>query len=145
MADANTASNAGILLSMLQDQLSQFRGTTTKAMVDSVLSDATINSIHDIFLKINTGFNVLIGVIVLLIIISIALLIYSAISDPSPIQIAHGAVALTLTLSVVVSFVILKLAFYGLDTILFENSSGVFRVVKAVINEKKGYQPRLPN
>ena len=108
---------------------------TTKALTESVLADATINTIHGAFVHLNTGLNIILGVVVIMILISSFFIVYHSKVEVSLPQLTNNIVTLTLAIAVTISLFMLKLIFSTLDSTLFEDDTGVLVVAKRILNE----------
>ena len=107
------------------------RGVKT-ALTSSVLSDSTLDEIHGIFGRINTGLNVLMGTMVVLILAAIGIMIYNATKTTS--NLAADLIMITLAISATISFGLIRESFGGLDVSLFDKS-GAFRSMKLLLDK----------
>jgi hypothetical protein len=141
---ANIVNSAGTLLSAakylkgarlddLKAPLNQAADIAKKAVVESVLSDTTLNGIREELNNVHLGISILMGVLVVMILISLSFLIYHAIHDTTGL--ANNIITLTLAIMVTISFAVLKGAFYGIDLLLFDNHTGALRVMKNLLSK----------
>ena len=141
---ANIVNSAGTLLSAakylkgarlddLKAPLTQAADIAKKAVVESVLSDTTLNGIRGELNNVHLGISILMGVLVVMILTSLSFLIYHAIHDTSGL--ANNIITLTLAIMVTISFAVLKGAFYGIDLLLFDNHTGALRVMKNLLSK----------
>lgn len=138
MGDAiSTLADIDIVKSVsgVNNPITKFADKTTKVLTESVLADSVIDSVHGAFIKLNTGFNIIIAVVVTMILISSFFLIYNSASDFSMSQLTNNIISLTLATSTIIAVLLIKITFMALDSTLFEDKVGVVRVAKRLMKE----------
>lgn len=115
-------------ISKLSDKTASFARAT-------VLSTETINAMGETFSQVNSALSILVGVAVSMILLSSVFIFYNA-GAGSGAQLANNIATLILAILVVISLGMLKLTFYGVNTILFDETNGTLLALRNMLAPK---------
>ena len=95
-----------------------------------------METIHGTLTSVGTALNIMMGVMVMLIIVSLVFIFYY-ISDPETsahIANVNNIVTLSMSMGIILSLIMIKVSFSGLNMVLFDNMHGLIPTLKKVYN-----------
>jgi hypothetical protein len=111
----------------------KFAQSSAKGMLNSVLvSETTTEIMHGTLASFNLALNIMVGCVVALIITS-SIFVFYFIADPeasAKIANINNIVTLSLSMALVLSLIIVKTAFSGLNVVLFDYETGIIPYIK---------------
>ena len=96
--------------------------------------DMILTSFHGTLASVGVALNIMIGVMVMLIIVSLVFIFYY-VSDPETsanIANVNNIVTLSLSMGIILSLLMIKVSFSGLNMVLFDNMHGLIPTLKKV-------------
>jgi hypothetical protein len=138
MGNAESISNIDIgkAINKLSNASENFNKTGDMLLTTTILSDTVSETIHGTLYSAGVALNIMIGVMVLLIVISSIFIFYFMADRETPANLANvnNIITFSLSTAIILSLILIKVAFSGLNMVLFNNMNGLIPNLKKVYN-----------
>jgi hypothetical protein len=110
----------------------KFNKTGDMILTSTILSDSMVETIHGTLESVGTALNIMMGVTVMLIIVSLVFIFYFIYEPETSATISNinNIVTLSLSMGIILSLIMIKVSFSGFNMILFDSMHGLIPTLK---------------